>query len=89
MLLLTTEADDGARAVGPRLGDEAVEQGGRWEGEEGLAVSAAALGAGGLVPVADGEGVLRLGGGFGIAREEAREAAVAFGGEGVNGKAPA
>ena len=50
---------------------------------------AAALGADGLFPVVNGEGVLGFGGGFSIAREEAREEAVAFGGEGVDGEAPA
>ena len=67
----------------------ATERLSRAGGGEGLAVGAAALGAGGLVPVADGEGVLGFGGGFGIAREEAREEAVAFGGEGVDSEAPA
>ena len=56
----------------------------------GPAVRAAALGADGLVPIVTGEGVLELCGGVGVAREEARyEEAVAVGGEGVSGKAPA
>ena len=42
-------------------------------GEEGFSVCEAALGAGGLVPVTDREGILGLGSGLRVAGEEARE----------------
>ncbi len=50
-----------------------VEEGRRWVSEEGFTVREATLGAGGLVPVTDLEGILRLGRGFRVVREEARE----------------
>ncbi len=45
----------------------------RRAGEEGFTVREAALGAGGLVPVADRAGVLGLGSGLRVASEGVRE----------------
>jgi hypothetical protein len=80
---------DGPDPIRAGFGDEAVEEGGRREGEEDLAVGEAARGAWGLVPVADGEGVLGFCRGLRIASEEAWQKAVGLGREGVDGEAPA
>jgi hypothetical protein len=78
-------------SVRPCLDHKGVEQ--RWwrEGEERLAVDAAAGRAGRAGPVGDGEGVLSLRGGLCVPRKEARQHAVGRGSEGVqvNGQGPA
>ena len=79
-----------ARAPSARaLATKRLSRGGRRVGEEGLAVREAARRTDGLVPVADGEGVLGFSGRLGVAREEAREETVGLRGEEVDGEAPA
>jgi hypothetical protein len=80
--------DDRARPVSAGLGHKGVEEGGRGEGEEGLAVQLVAVGTAGVGPVWHRESVLGLGSRLGIAGEKPGEEGVRLRGEGIDSELP-
>jgi hypothetical protein len=80
--------NDGTCPVCASLGHEGIEEGGREEGEVGLAVQLVAVGTAGAGPVWHHEGVLGLRSRFGIAGEKPGEEGIRLRSKGVDSELP-